>query len=1265
MAQKKFLLLLLFLTILSYKVLAQCNTLRPQIDIKFNTDQDCAPVQVTEFEITYFFNAPQDPATIAILYEWHDPLNGTTLVDMSNGLVPGATTSGPNTSFTANATFTYVDNDGECSIIPTASIFINGVICPTSSQQQTAFFWGTDEQANGVVAMDPANWEVCFGNPVTNAVFRDDSEFNCNINVEQDNPNQQARHVQFVYGTNHNAANAIKNLTLTDGGVQGLTNATGNLVSSTTRGIGMPVTGAYFGPIDAIPFPADGPSSVTFPMNAPASALNVVGNRLEITLFNWNVCNPWNGDALNPNYEDAVVTRGYIIIVDAPAPNFETRDAAGVVTSSFCINETIFLQNLTPNLGSYSYVWRFYDDAAGTNLLATRNSTNTQYAYATGGTKLIRLRASSPTAQSPCVEEFDLLVNITPALAADILVTDLANVPITPDFCQEASPPLTNFNVRFTDASVGTVTANTVWRWEFYDQNNALVFEAPVGGGYSNTSLGPFNRVFTTPGIYRVRLAIRDNITQCESTDEVRVRVFEKPQPAFGASRVCSGNATAFSDSSTVDPIMGEQIVSWEWDMNYDGTTFSKDPALDDERNFNHTFPGAGSYQVALRVTTNQGSCSQILEKTVVVDPTPLASITSDRSSGCSTLRINFTNNSIAGQPAQIREYRWEIDQGSGFQVDSIQRPSDPGFSASFTRDFENTTSANRIYTVRLRVITVGNCEQVSTPIVITVNPGPTSGFVSLNYSPFNTNCSPVSVDFAVDNQTQSLNPTDYQWTIADASGVLEQISTGTTPDLTYEFINDTQLIKDFLVTLRAVLPSGCFGDSTRIIRVSPIPSSGFTIDTVTYDCDKMILHLDASQKGLVVYDWTISINGTLVFNSTTVGDNFDYEVTRIISGDQTVEIKLVTTNVANCESNETAQVVTVPRGATLNASFTATPLTQTLPNSTVTITNTTTAGPWQYQWDFGDGTTSTDPGVNSHTYETFGSYTILLTVNDNDCVDTHALMVEIDPVPPVLEFDYAPASGCAPLTVNFTNRSKFADPASYFWEFGTNQGTSRAVNPTYTYFEPGLYSVTLSATNVLGDTVSLTKSQIIEVLESPVAQFSLYPQQLDIPGDILYTNNRSFGATSFQWDFGDGNASTDFEPQHKYVEEGMFTVELIASSVNGCTDTARSATPVRVISRGELLIPNAFTPNTGGPGSTNKLGNEVFIPLMNRVRNFQMMIFNRWGDLLFESSSQESGWDGYFQGKLCQQDVYIYKIVLEYDDGKQITRTGDINLIR
>src|SRR5690606_26991613 len=132
----------------------------------------------------------------------------------------------------------------------------------------------------------------CFDNPIVNAQFSDASEFNCNPMVEPDNPNRFARHVQFVYGTNNNAATGIRNLSLNDGATQQLTDGTGALVTSSTRGTGsLQVTGAYFGPVETIPFPADGPASVSFPMSAPADPGNAIGNRFEITLFNWNTCN--------------------------------------------------------------------------------------------------------------------------------------------------------------------------------------------------------------------------------------------------------------------------------------------------------------------------------------------------------------------------------------------------------------------------------------------------------------------------------------------------------------------------------------------------------------------------------------------------------------------------------------------------------------------------------------------------------------------------------------------------------------------------------------------------------------------------------------------------------------------------------------------------------------------------------------------------------------------------------------------------------------
>lgn len=1272
MVVKKAILLLCSILFTAVNIWAQCNQLRSTINIDFGTDQDCAPVTVNLFEITYSFSTPQTPATIEIRYEWNDPGDTQTSV-MGSDLIVGSSPAGINTTFTATATHPYTDNDGQCTIQPTVSIYINGVQCPSSIQTQTAFFWDRDDGGNGEINMAPQQWDVCYDNAVTNAIFSDASEFNCNINVEPDHPNERERHVQFVYGTgNIPAATSIRNLTLNDGTVVDLTDGSGALANSDTRGTGgLLVTGAYFGPIDAIPVPANAPTSVTFPMNAPADAANAIGNRFEITLFNWNICNPWNGDPVNPNYEDAIRTEGYIEIVDAPKPDFSTEDSNGVSTTDFCIDEVISFINETPGGGAFGYTWEFYDDATGTTLLSTSTDQDPDFTFTSGGIKLIRLTAENTTTQSSCIEEITHTVNITPSLIATIGVTDLANIALTPDFCQEYATPFSNFDVRFRDISPGLVTANSARRWEFYDENNTLVFDIPTGANnFTTTGLGPAlvppDRVFTNPGVYRVLLRIRDNLTSCETVDEVQVRIFERPVPDFTFNRVCEGTATNFTDASTLNPIAGEQIALWEWDMNYDGVTFVKDPALDNQKIFDHTYPGQGTYQVALRLTTNVGACSSLLEQTVTVDPLPTASFTPDITSGCSQLSVQFTNHSVAGQPDLIKEFIWEVDDGSGFQVDSVQSPGDPGFSDIFQRDFVNTDAVDRIYQVRLRVVTVNDCEVTSAPASITVFPQPRSGFISVNYSPFNNNCSPVTVDFSVDNQTQLLNPTDYTWQINDANGVVDEISTGTTPNFQYQFNNNTQSVMDFFVRLRATLPSACYGDSTRTIRISPIPISDFAVDTLSYGCESIVLGLDAVQKGLPEYTWNISINNVLVFSSTTAGESLEYEILRSTSMDQNVSMQLVTENLTNCQSPATTKNFMAKRTDNMGTSFTALPAEQTLPGSTVTINNTTNPGPWQYLWDFGDGDTATDPNVSSHTYETFGTYTITLTVTNNDCMETRSTVVRINPIPPVLDFEYFPPSGCTPHTVSFINTSQYADPNSYQWEFGVNQGTSRAIDPTYTYYEPGVYSVTLSATNVLGDTVTLTKELIIEVLENPIAQFAVYPTTpLNVPGEVLYTDNRSLNATDFIWYFGDGNSSTDFEPQHKYTEEGVFTISLIASNGNGCADTTALTSGIHTVNSGQLLIPNAFIPNTQGAGSGNALNNEVFLPLVQKVNKFQMMIFNRWGQLMFESTNSEVGWDGYFQGKLCAQDVYIYRITVEYENGRAITRTGDINLIR
>ncbi len=1109
---------------------------------------------------------------------------------------------------------------------------------------------------NDIISIDPVEFRVCAGF-AADLRFTDNSDWNCFPRATREN--NDARWIQWLYGTG----------------------PLGNQISGVQVNSVVPGAFPYLNPApNTNPiYPVLAPGLQSLMINVPVTAPADVGLEFQVTLKNWNQCNPYDdvltdGNPFNPVNGNLVngdnppqVTSGRIVIVPSPQPDFLTRlgNETGPVQTVFCIGDDIYFDNETPFIGgaNFVYTWDFYDNDTGAGApLATRSQRNPVYSYTTAGQKLIRLRVRDSNAAGNCEAVIDRIVSISPSLLARIEIRDLANNVIIPNFCQEPNVPLTSFQARLVDASVGLVTPTTQWRWEFFDENNALIRREPTTG-FSTTQLGPFDETFVNPGIYRARLVVRDNVTSCESMDEIQLSVLNKPVPDFTATRVCQGEQTLFTEASSLVPVAGQQLVQWEWDMNYDGVTFSKNAALDNQQNFSYNLGVAGTYTVALRVTTDLGGCSAIAVQTVVVDPSPQASFVPDVTSGCSVLRVTFTNGSVSGQPDVIDRFVWEVDEGAGFQPDSVQRPTDPGFTSLFIRDFTNFNSVNKTYTVRLRVVTINGCEQISSPATITVFPGPQSGFISTNYSPFDSNCSPRSVSFTVDNQTQALNPSEYRWQINDVNGLLDDISTGTVPAFTYNFINTSQSIRDFQVTLRATLSTGCYRDSTRIIRINPVPVSDFTIDTLVFDCSMMSLRFEAQQKGLPEYSWTISINGTIVLSTASGQDILNYDINRV-GIPQNIEVTLRTRNFAGCLSPATIQLLVVPALDNITVDFTATPLTQTLPTSTVTITNNTTPGNWEYNWDFGDGTTSAAVNPGSHTYGNYGTFTITLTVTNNICVQQQTVTVTINPIPPILDFSYDPPSGCAPLTVSFTNLSQFADPTTYYWQFGTGEGTSRAENPVYTYNRPGIYSVTLSATNVLGDTVLITKAGIIEVFENPVASFAVAPTVLYIPGDKMYTSNRSLGASSYWWDFGDGGTSSEREPIYVYKEEGNYTIQLVASSSNGCTDTTTLASAVRVQKGSQLLIPNAFTPGLGGSGSGDGR-NDYFLPLMRGVSEFQMLVFNRWGELLFETKNAEVGWDGYYKGKLCQQDVYVYKIIAKYENGNMITRVGDIHLIR
>ena len=1110
---------------------------------------------------------------------------------------------------------------------------------------------------NDVISINPQVFRVCQGFAQTLS-FTDNSDWNCFPRATREN--SDPRWIQWIYGTGPIATQIPT--------VQ---------VNGVALG-GFPYLdpGVNRNPI----YPVTSPGQTSLPINVPVTLPADVGKIFQVMLKNWNQCNaydnnlldgnpfnPVNGDLVNGD-NPAQTTTATIVIVPSPQPNFLTRlrNSTGPLQTIFCVGDNIFFDNRTPSIAgaSFGYTWQFFDNPTGTGVpLSTSTSSAPVFAYPSGGQKLIRLYVTDNNAAGSCVNSYDAVVTISPTLQAKIQTSDLANRIITPYFCQNSSAPFTTFQVRFTDVSTRVVTPTTQWQWQFYDQNNVLIQQAPASG-FSIVALGPFDQPFVNRGVYREMLTVRDIATGCQTKDTVQVRVYENPVPVFTATRTCQGLMTSFNESSTLNSIQGESIVLREWDFNYNGTAFNKDPAYDNKTSFTRSLGAAGTYQVALHVTANQNSCSSILVLPVIVDPLPVATFLPDVTSGCSVLTVNFTNTSVASQPDVVDRYVWEMDakQGAGFQPIATQHPTDPGFSTLFQNKFVNTGTVNKSVDVRLHVFTVHGCEQISGSVTITVFPGAKSGFMETNYSPFNTNCSPQSVTFNVDAATQSLSPKDYTWTISNASGIVSSSSTGTTPSFTFNFFNATQSIEDFSVKLTSTLSSGCFGDSVRTIRIAPVPSSLFIVDTLQFDCQLMKVNLVATQQGLPFYHWVIKENGSVVSDVSGSADQFQFTFNRL-ANDLSVGFSLDTKNLANCSSAVTNRTVVVPKLDNLTASFTVSPLSQTLPSSTVTVMNTSSAGPWKYHWDFGDGTTSTDPAVSSHVYAIYGVYTISLTVSYGVCYQSQVQQVTILPIPPLVDFSYVPGSGCQPLTVQFTNLTRFADPSTYQWDFGDG-GTSKAVNPSYTYFNPGKYSVLLSASNITGQTITATKQSIIDVFPKPMANFKITPPVVYIPGGVLYTANLSTDATNFYWDFGDGGTSIEFRPEHLYKTQGSFVITLIAANDSGCSDTLRVADAVLVKKANEVLIPNAFSPGTNG-SSYGDGKNDVFLPLMRGVTQFEMLIFNRWGQLLFETHDQSTGWDGYYKGKLCEQDVYMYKFSALLNSGETMVRVGDVNLIR
>lgn len=1277
-------ILLALIGLLGY---GQCSLLSTTISVDFSADGTCAPVTVNTFTVTYTFNAAQNPADIEIQFIWNDPANTTETISGA-----GLVVSNADRTYQATATpFPYPDTGPECFFEAQAFIIVAGDVCETSEQTQIVPSWNFDDENGGIIAFDPGQYDMCENTALTNVVFDDASTFNCNINDNPDNPNQISRWVQFVYGTDPApAVGRLRDLTVDDGGPVVVTDNGGNLSAPQTRGTGaVMVTAGYFGPVEEVPFPADVPIHSTFPISAPANAANVIGTTFEVTLYNWNTCNPFNGDQNDPNYEDAVSEILVIQVIPPPVPDYVARDSGpgGAILTDFCINSDIYFDNLTPG-GPYNYFWQFYDGPLDTDpVLGTSTAANPIFNFGSGGPKLVRLTATDPNADGVCDVIYDDFVNLSPDAVADFEFYDGAFVAlINPDFCQTGADV---FTVGFRDNTIDQ--PNTEFRYEFYNESNVLIGTQPTDGSYLVDPVPDFTRDFSAEAYTIVRLVARNTSTLCGSEDQDTVFVYGRPQPIFNTNEVCAGNRTSFTGiadpvTSLTTQVNGDEADLYEWDFSYDGV-FNVELIRTDNSDFDWFLDGTdiatgvepgtsieGTYTVALRMTTEKGSCSDLITLDVTINENPDAQLSHDAAGdSCPGDIITFNNDSSnPGLP------------GTTYSLEVAHPPS--GFTSSTALtlintplSFDNPDDTTRTYQAQIRSETPDGCITLSPIETFRISPDEEAEFDDPAYNFFNTNCSPWNSTMIVDAATQSLAADRYRWTLLDANGVLagypvvKNNGDANFHELDYEITNTSATIMNYAMVLETEKAGVCISNDTFNIQISPQPLADFTFER-TEDCDQVNFTLEATQKGLSDYSWTFNPVPDATFGTddelmitynreANAGNNFN------------AQIMLVTTNLASCQSDPEGinEIIEKQRPAS-SVDFTLSTTTLQLPDNTVTITNnSSTGGGLVYEWDFGDGSTFTGYDPISHQYNQFGTYEITLTVIDNFCSVESTQTVTVLPTAPILDFEADTLEGCAPLTVQFTNLSQFAVPGEYLWEFGDGS-ISRSDNPTHTFFAGGNFTVRLRGQNEVGTNSEIEKDEYISVYARPFADFLVSTRVVYIPDQEAVFKNLSENATSFVWDFGDGTTSTASDPRHAYTEEGFYDITLIATNNFGCVDTLFRSAEVEAISGGQVNTPNAFTPSLNGPsggtiggvngGDPSRI-NDVFLPRLEGVERFRMLIYNKWGELIFESNSQDQGWDGYYRGKLAPSGAYVYKLELRFSDGKDIVKVGDVTLIR
>ncbi len=549
----------------------------------------------------------------------------------------------------------------------------------------------------------------------------------------------------------------------------------------------------------------------------------------------------------------------------------------------------------------------------------------------------------------------------------------------------------------------------------------------------------------------------------------------------------------AFRDLST-----GTTPLSYAWEFG-DGATST-------EQNPSHIYIRQGLYTAKLTVTNAYGSSSEIKTNYIAIGLAPRADFTGQPTTGNTPLTVEFTDRST-GHPAS---WHWNFGDGKD---SSEQNPVHTYFSSG---DFSVTLTASNDY----------GSSYSSKSYYVHAIPVLKSRFIA---DP-KTGKAPLVVKFT---DMSTGNPQTWNWDFGD--GI-----TSTQPNPVHAYTTPGAFDVNLTVT------NGINKDtSVQTIVAGGVPVTDFVADRTTVSVNTPVNFMDKTLNSPTSWSWDFGDGATAV----------DQNPTHIypVKGIYTVTLTAANNNGEHTEKK--LNYITV--GVVPVADFiTEIPLYQQGTRTQyVRFIDTSPGNPTSWYWDFGDGQNSSEQAPPLHLYNKDGAYTVSLTVKnafgENTRIRTSLIMVREGPR---VDFKADRTLVSVNQYVHFTDLST-NNPSDWKWNFGDgSSGTGQ--NPDHAYRQPGIYSVTLTASDVY-TSISHTKRDYITVVNIPHADFSADKTKGITPFTVKFTDLSTGSPTGWTWDFGDSSTSGEQNPTHVYTTFGTsststYTVTLTATNPNG-----------------------------------------------------------------------------------------------------------------